>query len=118
MPGTPQPINSVKQEIELYFAGKLKNFKTPIRISGTDFQKKAWEALMKIPYGTTRSYKEQASIIGKASAFRAVANANGSNQFAIIIPCHRIINNDGNLGGYGGGLHRKKWMLGFELKNK
>ena len=73
---------------------------------------------MKIPYGTTRSYKEQAAIIGKASAFRSVANANGSNQLAIIIPCHRIINSDGNLGGYGGGLHRKKWLLDFELKNK
>lgn len=118
LPGTPGPIRSIKQEIELYFAGKIKIFKTPIYISGTDFQKKAWEALMKIPYGTTRSYKEQAGIVGKASAFRAVANANGSNQLAIIIPCHRIINSDGNLGGYGGGLHRKKWLLDFELKNK
>ena len=73
---------------------------------------------MKIPYGTTRSYKEQAGIIGKESAFRAVANANGSNQLAIIIPCHRIINSNGSLGGYGGGLHRKKWLLDFEMNNK
>lgn len=118
LPGAPEPIKSIKEELQLYFAGKLKIFKTPIYIYGTDFQKKAWEALIKIPYGTTRSYKEQAAIIGKASAFRAVANANGSNQLAIIIPCHRIINSDGNLGGYGGGLHRKKWLLDFELKNK
>lgn len=118
LPGAPEPIKSIKEELQLYFSGKLKIFKTPIYIYGTDFQKKAWEALMKIPYGTTRSYKEQAAIIGKASAFRAVANANGSNQLAIIIPCHRIINSDGNLGGYGGGLHRKKWLLDFELKNK
>lgn len=118
LPGAPEPIKSIKEELQLYFAGKLKIFKTPIYIYGTYFQKKAWEALMKIPYGTTRSYKEQAAIIGKASAFRAVANANGSNQLAIIIPCHRIINSDGNLGGYGGGLHRKKWLLDFELKNK
>ena len=118
LPGAPEPIKSIKEELQLYFSGKLKIFKTPIYIYGTDFQKKAWEALIKIPYGTTRSYKEQAAIIGKASAFRAVANANGSNQLAIIIPCHRIINSDGNLGGYGGGLHRKKWLLDFELKNK
>lgn len=118
LPGTPTPISSIKQEIELYFAGKLKIFKTPIYISGTDFQKQVWEALREIPYGTTRSYKEQATIIGKEPAFRAVANANGSNQLAIIIPCHRIVNSDGTIGGYGGGVHRKQWLLDFELKNK
>ena len=118
LPGSPQPIISIKNEVELYFAGKLKSFKTPIYIDGTDFQKKSWKVLIETPFGTTRYYKEQASIMGKPSAFRAVANANGSNKLALIIPCHRIINSNGALGGYGGGLHRKKWMLDFEFKNK
>jgi len=71
---------------------------------------------MRIPYGVTRSYATQAESIGKRTAFRAVANANGANQVDIIIPCHRIINSNGNLGGYGGGIARKQWLVGHKRK--
>ena len=118
IPGSTEPIISIERELKLYFAGKLQEFKTPLYIMGTPFQKNAWEALVKIPYGQTRSYKQQAAIAtGNASACRAVANANGTNQLAIVIPCHRIINSNRQLGGYGGGLHRKKWLLEHERKH-
>ena len=118
IPGSTEPIISIERELKLYFAGKLQEFKTPLYIMGTPFQKNAWKALVKIPYGQTRSYKQQAAIAaGKASACRAVANANGANQLAIVIPCHRIINSNRQLGGYGGGLHRKKWLLEHERKH-
>ncbi len=117
IPGKLQPLISIKEELRLYFAGQLKKFKTPLYIQGTEFQKTAWEALINIPYGQTRSYKEQARIIGKPLACRAVANANASNQFAIIIPCHRIINSDGKLGGYAGGTPRKQWLLEHEQRH-
>ena len=71
---------------------------------------------MRIPYGQTRSYMGQAEAIGKATAYRAVANANGANQLAIVIPCHRIINSNGDLGGYGGGITRKQWLIEHEKK--
>jgi len=112
--GYTNPISMIKKELELYFSGKLKLFKTPLHLIGSDFQKKAWNTLLQIPYGQTRSYKNQAEIIGNKQAFRAVANANGANQLAIIIPCHRIINSNGKLGGYGGRKARKEWMLKHE----
>ncbi len=112
------PIESIEIEIEAYLAGKLKTFNTPFSTTGTLFQKTSWEALMKIPYGETKSYLEQANMINRPSAHRAVANANGSNNLAIIIPCHRILRNDGNLGGYAGGIDRKKWLIEHEKKNK
>jgi AraC family transcriptional regulator of adaptative response/methylated-DNA-[protein]-cysteine methyltransferase len=99
--GMTAPIQSIEKELKAYFKGQLKEFKTPICMLGSDFQKQAWEALMKIPYGETSSYTEEAVAIGKPTACRAVANANGANQLAIIIPCHRVINSDGKLGGYG-----------------
>ncbi len=114
IPGETKPIQSIRQELSDYFSGQLKKFKTPIHMGGSDFQKKAWQALLKIPYGETRSYLEQARSVGNDKAFRAVANANGANQLAIIIPCHRIINSNGDLGGYGGGLTRKKWLIEHE----
>jgi AraC family transcriptional regulator of adaptative response/methylated-DNA-[protein]-cysteine methyltransferase len=104
IPGSTDPILSIEREISSYFAGNLKEFQTPMHFIGSDFQKSVWQELVKIPYGETRSYTDQARAIGKESACRAVANANGANQIAIIIPCHRIINNNGDLGGYGGGL--------------
>ena len=85
---------------------------------GTDFQKLAWHALTTIPYGHTKSYVEQAHAIAKPSACRAVGTANGANQLAIIIPCHRIITSTGKLGGYAGGLTRKKWLLAHERNNQ
>lgn len=117
-PGNSDPLRSIEAELNSYFNGTLKEFKTPLHISGTPFQKLVWAELLKIPYGETRSYLEQATAIGKKSAFRAVANANGANKIAIVIPCHRIINNNGALGGYGGGLARKQWLLDHEKKLK
>ena len=114
IPGNTGPIAMIRQELGLYFVGKLKSFKTPLHLIGSDFQKKAWHALKQIPYGETRSYKSQAEITGNEKAYRAVANANGANQLAIIIPCHRIINHNGDLGGYGGGKARKEWLLKHE----
>jgi AraC family transcriptional regulator, regulatory protein of adaptative response / methylated-DNA-[protein]-cysteine methyltransferase len=108
------PIDSIKNEIESYFSGTLKTFRTPFLTIGSPFQKITWEALIKIPYGETKSYLEQANIINNPSAHRAVANANGSNNLAIIIPCHRILRSNGDLGGYAGGVHRKKWLIAHE----
>lgn len=114
IPGSTDPIAMIRQELGLYFSGKLKSFKTSLHLIGSDFQKKAWHALQQIPYGETRSYKSQAQITGNEKAYRAVANANGANQLAIIIPCHRIINHNGELGGYGGGKARKEWLIKHE----
>jgi len=117
MPGTTRPINCIKAELTLYFSGKLQHFITPIHMVGSSFQQTVWKELIKIPYGETRSYAMQSITIGNPKATRAVANANGANQLAIIIPCHRIIRNNGELGGYGGGVHRKKWLIDHEKGN-
>ena len=114
IPGCTEPITLVESELQAYFTGKLKIFTTPLHLIGSPFQKSVWNELIKIPYGQTKSYADQAAAIGKPSAYRAVANANGANQIAILIPCHRIINSDGKLGGYGGGISRKKWLLNHE----
>ncbi len=116
IPGRSEPINSIERELHFYFEGRLKIFQTSLFLIGSPFQKYVWEELLKIPAGETRSYAELAKAIGKPSAFRAVALANGANQFAIIIPCHRVINTNGELGGYGGGLTRKKWLINHERK--
>jgi AraC family transcriptional regulator of adaptative response/methylated-DNA-[protein]-cysteine methyltransferase len=113
---TNTPLQSIEKELKAYFSGNLKKFNTPIAFLGTPFQKSAWHALTLIPYGETRSYAQQAQTLGKPTAYRAVANANGANQLAIIVPCHRIINSNGALGGYGGGISRKKWLLEHEKK--
>ena len=117
IPGNSFPIQSIIQEIELYFSGQLQQFKTPILMLGSPFQQLVWETLQTIPYGETRSYKQQAELLGRPESFRAVANANGANQLAIIIPCHRIINTNGELGGYGGGLDRKRWLIELEKQS-
>jgi AraC family transcriptional regulator of adaptative response/methylated-DNA-[protein]-cysteine methyltransferase len=118
IPGSTPAIVSIEKELHSYFEGTLKQFKTPIYLLGSPFQKLVWQELIRIPYGETRSYSKQAENIGKPTAFRAVANANGANQLAIIIPCHRIINLDGNLGGYGGGIARKQWLIEHERRTK
>lgn len=87
-------------------------------MQGTDFQKKVWNELLKIPYGKTCSYLDIAKALGNKLSIRAVGNANGKNPVSIIIPCHRVIGSDGNLVGYGGGLWRKKWLLDFENKSQ
>ncbi len=102
----------------MYFNGSLKEFKTPIHTLGTQFQKLVWLELTRVIYGSTKSYREQAKAISKPMAFRAVANANGTNQMTIVIPCHRIINSNGSIGGYSGGIARKKWLLEHEKSGK
>jgi AraC family transcriptional regulator of adaptative response/methylated-DNA-[protein]-cysteine methyltransferase len=119
LPGRTRQIDSIEHEINAYFAGSLKEFKTPIHLSGSPFQQDVWHTLMSVPYGNTISYSEQAIAMGKQStACRAVANANGANHLAIIIPCHRIINTNGNLGGYGGGIAHKQWLINHEKRNR
>lgn len=107
-------MNLLEQELQEYFSGKRIEFTIPLFFVGSDFQKNVWNELAKIPVGHTISYKELAIKLGNPSAYRAVANANGANQLSILIPCHRVINTNGNLGGYGGGLARKEWLLRHE----
>lgn len=114
IPGVTDPIRSIEAELKAYFEGTLTDFKTPLHLLGSPFQKRVWEELIRIPYGVTRSYADQATAIGKQSAYRAVANANEANQIAIVIPCHRIINSNGDLGGYGGCIIRKQWLINHE----
>lgn len=110
-------FKTLEKELSEYFAGKRKNFTVPISAVGTDFQKKVWEILRSIPYANTRTYLEQAQILGNPKATRAVANANGLNKISIIIPCHRVIGSNGKLTGYGGGVWRKQFLLDLERKN-
>lgn len=114
IPGSNNHIEQVKLELDEYFKGNLKSFKTPLVYPGTDFQVMIWENLKKIPYGKTVSYIELAKKAGFKGASRAVGTANGMNRIAIILPCHRVVNKDGRLGGYGGGLWRKQWLLEME----
>lgn len=111
-------FKQLKEELNAYFEGRLKEFKVPLDISGTDFQKQVWQALVEIPYGTTSSYLSQAEVLDKPSSVRAVANANGMNKIAIIIPCHRVVGSDGSLTGYAGGLWRKRKLIDLEKDNK
>lgn len=117
IPGNTKALESIKKELELYFLGKLKCFKTPYLLKGSQFQCEVWHSLLKIPYGQTRSYATQAANIGRENSYRAVANANGANQLAIIIPCHRVVNKNGKLGGYGGGIAKKIWLIEHEKKH-
>lgn len=115
--GDNSHIKQTKLELSEYFSGLRRHFTITLDTQGTNFQQQVWDALMNIPYGSTRSYQEQATYIGNPKAVRAVANANGMNQISIIIPCHRVIGADGKLTGYGGGLWRKNWLLNLEQKN-
>jgi AraC family transcriptional regulator, regulatory protein of adaptative response / methylated-DNA-[protein]-cysteine methyltransferase len=118
LPGENKYLTQAQQELKEYLSGKCKNFSVKLDLVGTDFQKKVWQALLKIPYGETISYKQEAESMGKPTAYRAVANANGCNKIGIIVPCHRVIDSDGSLGGYGGGLERKKFLLDLERAHK
>lgn len=108
------PIDSIHRELEQYFKGYLREFKTPLCLVGSDFQKNVWAELRKIPFGKTCSYANLSAAIKKPSAFRAVAQANSMNRLPILIPCHRVINSNGELGGYSAGIFRKKWLLEHE----
>jgi len=97
-----------------YFSGERREFTLPLVMPGTIFQKRVWNILKSIPYGETRSYKDQSLALDNPAAVRAVARANGQNRLAVIIPCHRVIGSNGELTGYGGGLWRKKYLLDLE----
>lgn len=114
VPGTNEHLEQCIAELKEYFAGNLKNFKVPVVYPGTDFQIKVWNELRRIPYGKTLSYIELAEKVGVKNASRAVGTANGMNRIAVILPCHRVVNKNGKLGGYGGGVWRKQWMLDLE----
>ncbi len=114
--GENEHIERLKMQLQEYFQGKRTSFDVNLVLTGTPFQKEVWKELMNIPFGETRSYKEQATAIGKPAAVRAVANANGDNLISIVIPCHRVIGSNGSLTGYGGGLENKKWLLDLEKK--
>jgi methylated-DNA-[protein]-cysteine S-methyltransferase len=101
-------------EFDAYFAGRLQRFTLPLAARGTAFQQAVWQALCDIPYGETRSYGEIARVIGKPSASRAVGAANGRNPLSIIVPCHRVIGQNGSLTGYAGGLPIKQELLRLE----
>ncbi len=116
LPGQSKYFEPLKKQLEEYFDGKRKNFDIPLVTPGTQFQNNVWKILQTIPYGETRSYKAQSIALGNVKAVRAVANANGFNRIAIIIPCHRVIGENGKLVGYGGGLWRKQWLLNLESK--
>jgi len=113
---SPLLKESVRQLIE-YFLGVRKEFSLPLNPQGTDFQMRTWNALLRIPYGETRSYKQVAEAIDCPKGCRAVGLANNRNPIPIIIPCHRVIGADGNLTGYAGGLEVKKQLLAIELIN-
>ncbi|MEN8156957.1 MAG: methylated-DNA--[protein]-cysteine S-methyltransferase [Bacteroidota bacterium] len=110
-------LKETKKQIDQYLEGERKAFTIPLLTVGSDFQKAVWDALTKVKYGETASYLDLAREIGNEKAVRAVASANGANAIGLIIPCHRIIGNDGKLVGYGGGLPAKKRLLKLEKEN-
>ena len=112
--GSDAMLRETRKQLTAYFAGKLRVFDLPLAPNGTEFQRKVWTALTKIPYGTTTSYADIARSIQSAAAIRAVGAANGRNPIPIIVPCHRVIGSDGSLTGFGGGLDRKRWLLHHE----
>ena len=107
-------LDQLAVELAEYFAGQRQQFGVPLDLVGTPFQIDAWHALLQIPYGRTRSYASQALAIGRPTATRAVAAANGQNKVSIVVPCHRVIGSDGSLTGFGGGLPRKRALLALE----
>jgi AraC family transcriptional regulator of adaptative response/methylated-DNA-[protein]-cysteine methyltransferase len=117
--GRYAPADQIEGELKAFFAATSADFHTPLALHGSAFTKRVWQALRDIPPGETRSYSEIATIIGRPTAVRAVARANGANQIALVIPCHRVIGTDGSLTGYGGGLWRKRRLIELErnLKN-
>ncbi|KAB5488744.1 methylated-DNA--[protein]-cysteine S-methyltransferase [Flagellimonas hadalis] len=114
----PEILEDAVYQLKEYFEGSRQQFDLKLNPSGTDFQKKVWEALLEIPFGKTISYLELSKKLGDVKAIRAAASANGKNPLWIVVPCHRIIGTNGDLIGYAGGLHRKKWLLEHESPAK
>jgi len=107
-------LPDLRSQLEAYWARELREFTVPLRLVGTDFQRRVWQALQTIPYGETWSYGKLAAEIGAPGASRAVGLANGRNPVGIVVPCHRVVGATGSLTGYGGGLERKRWLLDHE----
>jgi AraC family transcriptional regulator, regulatory protein of adaptative response / methylated-DNA-[protein]-cysteine methyltransferase len=112
--GSNVVLDQIQAELDAYFDGKLTRFETPLFLPARPFQKQIWSALQEIPYGETRTYGGIARGLGKPDSSRAVGAANGQNRLAIVVPCHRVIGADGALTGYGGGKHRKRYLLDLE----
>lgn len=115
--GAPAALGACAIQLAEYFSGRRRVFDVPLHLRGTPFQKKAWEALLAIPFGKTATYKDIAAAVGNPNSTRAVGGANHHNPVSIIVPCHRVIGSDGRLTGYGGGLWRKEWLLAHERKH-
>lgn len=107
-------LQRAARELDEYFAGQRRDFELPLSLHGTSFQMQVWAALRRIPYGETRSYAEVAAMVGNPHACRAVGMANHRNPVSILVPCHRVINANGSLGGYGGGTNKKRFLLRLE----
>ncbi len=110
-------LSQCSQQLNEYFSGQRRDFELPLQQTGTPFQQKVWELLSQIPFGKTISYNTLSKQYGDVNAIRAVASANGKNNLAIIVPCHRVIGSDQSLTGYAGGLWRKRWLLEHEAKH-
>lgn len=111
---TADPLPAAVRQLEEYFDGRRREFDLPLRLHGTEFQRRVWARLFDIRYGETWSYGQLAARVGNPKASRAVGLANGRNPIPILVPCHRVIGADGSLTGYGGGLERKRWLLAHE----
>ena len=107
-------LPELREQLDGYWSGELREFTVPVQLDGTDFQRRVWQALQTIPYGETWSYGKLAVEIGAAGASRAVGLANGRNPVGIVVPCHRVVGASGSLTGYGGGIERKRWLLDHE----
>jgi methylated-DNA-[protein]-cysteine S-methyltransferase len=114
----PKLLKPSLDELRAYLAGELTVFTLSWRQSGSPFQERVWKELTKIPYGETIGYAELARRAGNPRAFRAAGSANGRNRIAIVVPCHRVVNTGGAIGGYGGGIWRKQWLLDLEAKSR
>ena len=112
----PPVVEACLGQLEEYFRGQRASFDLPLRLEGTPFQRRVWEALLRVPYGRTTTYRDLAAAVGNVRATRAVGGANHRNPVSIIVPCHRVVGSDGGLTGYGGGLWRKEWLLEHERK--
>lgn len=111
-------IQRARQELDEYFSGNRKSFDVPLLMMGTDFQKRVWQALKNIPYGSTVSYKDIACRVGNPKGVRAVAQAIGANPLSIFVPCHRVVGSDGTLTGYAGGVDAKRFLLQLEASTR
>lgn len=110
-------LKNCLQQLDEYFSGKRTSFDFPMQQGGTEFQQKVWQLLLQIPFGKTLSYLDLSKQYGDVKAIRAVASANGKNNLAIVVPCHRVIGSNASLTGYAGGLWRKQWLLEHERKH-